>query len=85
MAIKLAKDGDPSLPAANLAIEPMVNKFADAKVKAASADGLLDLIEGAGGALVIDKVVKLSSTHKSPKVLEEALMWMSLALKGQNF
>eukprot|EP00300_Choanocystis_sp_HF-7_P018003 c19904_g3_i1.p1 GENE.c19904_g3_i1~~c19904_g3_i1.p1 ORF type:complete len:1168 (+),score=239.78 c19904_g3_i1:138-3506(+) len=48
-------------------------------MKPACFECLLDVLEGVGPKPVIEKVSKLASTHKSPKVYEESLLWLKLA------
>ena len=92
VAEKAARSGNSPAPAAQLGTSPapatlstrtalcitptLVEKLGDVKLKAAASDCLLALAAACTPAAVITQAIEVLEKHKSPKTLENGLLWM---------
>jgi cytoskeleton-associated protein 5 len=58
----------------------MLEKLADAKVRAAAAECLMMYVESTSTQLVFSQIIKRSSSFKNPKILAECISWMTDAI-----
>lgn len=81
----LAENCKFSMTTANCCVTEISEKFSDSKNGTAVADTLTAIAEANSLGQITDIILDFAFTQKSPKVQQEALLWLSGAMKEFGF